>query len=322
MNKAFLGLFGMMVTTASPGGLHAYEPSLARGTVLEAAERLRPGEFLWAPEVAPEGPLLIIVSLATQRAVVYRNGLPIGITTVSTGKPGHETPTGIFTILQKKKDHRSNLYEDAPMPYMQRLTWDGVALHAGKLPGHPASHGCIRLPYRFSLELFGVTRLGATVVVTQRSSLPPIAADGTSLGLEPGAFTGSSVLWQPGKSPAGPISIVMSTTDKRMVVLRNGILIGAAPFSLEGGVGETAAYMLASDGAAGREWLRIPLPGQVPVKRRVGPEERAKFRTPSAFRSALAALVQPGTTVVVTGDSLVRSASGLKVQILASDEHP
>ncbi len=97
---------------------------------------LKPGEYLWHPEISPTGPIVLVVSLDEQRAYVYRNGIAIGLTTISSGKAGHETPTGVFTILQKDKDHRSNLYS-APMPYMQRLTWDGIALHGGSLPGHP-----------------------------------------------------------------------------------------------------------------------------------------------------------------------------------------
>ena len=99
---------------------------------------LKPGEFLWHPEIAPEGPIVLVVSLDEQRAYVYRNGLAIGVSTISSGKAGKETPTGVFTILQKNKDHRSKLYNSAPMPYMQRLTWDGIALHGGALHGYTA----------------------------------------------------------------------------------------------------------------------------------------------------------------------------------------
>ena len=106
---------------------------------------LKPGQFLWHPEIAPSGPMVLVVSLDEQRAYVYRNGMAIGVSTISSGKAGKETPTGVFTILQKNKDHRSNLYNNAPMPYMQRLTWDGIALHGGALPGYTASHGCVRL---------------------------------------------------------------------------------------------------------------------------------------------------------------------------------
>jgi hypothetical protein len=126
---------------------------------------LKPGQFLWHPEISPAGPIVLVVSLDEQRAYVYRNGIAIGLSTISSGKAGHETPTGVFTILQKDKDHKSNLYNSAPMPYMQRLTWDGIALHGGNLPGHPASHGCVRLPQAFAQKLFGETKRGDTVVV-------------------------------------------------------------------------------------------------------------------------------------------------------------
>jgi len=97
--------------------------------------------------------------------LLYRNGVPIAASTVSTGSKGRETPSGVFTILQKEVVHRSRTYDDAPMPYMQRLTWKGVAMHAGHLPGYPASHGCIRLPPRFAKLLYGVTTIGTPVMI-------------------------------------------------------------------------------------------------------------------------------------------------------------
>ena len=114
----------------------------------------RPGSYVWEPDRSPDGAVLVVVSLPEQRAHIYRDGKRIGLTTISTGSEGRETPPGQFEILQKKVTHRSNLYDDAPMPFMQRLTWDGIALHAGKLPGYPASHGCIRLPDAFAKLLF------------------------------------------------------------------------------------------------------------------------------------------------------------------------
>src|SRR6478752_3621452 len=133
---------------------------------------LQPGEWIWGGDNKTMGPMAVIVSLTEQRAYVYRNGILIGVSTVSTGKPGHETPTGVFTILQKDKDHHSSLYNDAPMPWMQRLTWDGIALHAGKLPGYPASHGCVRLPDEFAKKLFAVTDFGITVIIANDTSAP------------------------------------------------------------------------------------------------------------------------------------------------------
>ena len=110
------------------------------------ADQLKPGQWVWAPNVAQAGPVLIYVDLSRQLASVYRNGVRIGVSTVSTGKPGHETPTGVFTILQKDATHRSSIYNNAPMPFQERLTWDGIALHAGGLPGFPESHGCVHMP--------------------------------------------------------------------------------------------------------------------------------------------------------------------------------
>ncbi|HEX8574386.1 MAG TPA: L,D-transpeptidase family protein [Allosphingosinicella sp.] len=136
------------------------------------AESLSPGEFVWQPERSPAGKVEIVVSIPLQRAYVYRGGNLIGVTTVSTGRPGHRTPTGKFDILEKRARHFSNLYNNAPMPFMQRLTWGGIALHAGEIPGRPASHGCVRLPLAFARELFAVTRVGALVHIVDQSPAP------------------------------------------------------------------------------------------------------------------------------------------------------
>jgi hypothetical protein len=126
---------------------------------------MAPGDYEWYPERSLAGDVVIVVSLPQQLVHVYRGGVQIGVSTVSTGKPGHDTPPGVFTILQKQKMHHSTLYDDAPMPFMQRLTWDGVAMHAGRLPGYPASHGCIRLPAAFAEALYGVTGHDNVVIV-------------------------------------------------------------------------------------------------------------------------------------------------------------
>jgi len=139
---------------------------------LKSGEKLKPGEYVWEPELSPEGPVAILVSLPEQMAHVYRNGLEIGVTTVSTGRKGHRTPTGVFMILQKDKHHHSNIYHNASMPNSQRLTWGGVFLHAGGLPGYPSSHGCVHLPLKFSAKLFEITHLGTAVIVADEASAP------------------------------------------------------------------------------------------------------------------------------------------------------
>ena len=121
--------------------------------------------------IAP-GQLHIIVSIRSQRVAVYSDGVLAAKSAVSTGVPDHPTPTGVFSIIQKNRHHRSNIYSDAPMPFMQRITWSGIALHEGKLPGRPASHGCIRLTGEFAQRLWKRTRLGARVIIAQNDVEP------------------------------------------------------------------------------------------------------------------------------------------------------
>jgi len=121
------------------------------------------------PALAADGrSLQILVSKSDQSLALYENGEIIATSKVSTGKAGHETPSGIFSILEKRKYHESNIYSAAPMPFMQRLTWSGIALHEGKVPNYPASHGCVRLPSKFAKSLFGDTRTGVHVIITDR----------------------------------------------------------------------------------------------------------------------------------------------------------
>ena len=113
----------------------------------------------------PNGPLLIAISIEEQRLKVYDSNGLYAETPISTGMRGHSTPMGVFSVIGKEKFHRSNIYSGAPMPYMQRITWSGVAMHAGVLPGYPASHGCIRMPMNFAVRMYGWTRMGARVVI-------------------------------------------------------------------------------------------------------------------------------------------------------------
>jgi hypothetical protein len=156
-----------------PPAAHA-QPTVSMETGrLLANDGLRPGQYRWTPEAAPAGPVSIVISLSLQRAWVFRGGVLIGVSTISSGQPGWDTPTGRFTILEKQVTHHSSLYENAPMPFMQRLTLDGIALHAGLVRAEPISHGCIRLPRAFAQALYGITRLGTNVVVTDEAPGTP-----------------------------------------------------------------------------------------------------------------------------------------------------
>jgi hypothetical protein len=153
-------------------GIAAFKLATTQLVTAQEADRLKRGEFRWQPERSPQGPVAIIVSLPDQLVHVYRNGIRIGLSSCSTGRAGHSTLTGIFTILEKDKHHHSSTYNNAPMPNMNRLTWSGIALHAGDLPGYPASHGCIRLPMKFSELLFGITHIGTPVIIANDHSQP------------------------------------------------------------------------------------------------------------------------------------------------------
>ena len=166
-----------------------------------APDALEPGEFELLPgwDGPSAAPVMMLVSLNDQRAYVYRDGQPIAVTTVSTGQPGYDTPTGVFPILQKRKVHHSNRYKDnrgrpAAMPFMQRLTWEGHALHAGRVMPTPASHGCVRLPPKFAEQLFKVTRTGGTVVISEDVSVNSLARAGVEMPLAVLIANANSVL--------------------------------------------------------------------------------------------------------------------------------
>ncbi|MEM7291323.1 MAG: L,D-transpeptidase family protein [Pseudomonadota bacterium] len=137
--------------------------------VLSTACVLLPGNAF----SGPKDPLQIMVSLSDQSVKVFRGQQQIAASNVSSGKKGHRTPTGIFSVLQKNRHHRSNIYSGAPMPYMQRLTWSGIALHASNnVPRSPASHGCVRLPHKFASQLFKMATNGIHVIIEDNPQLP------------------------------------------------------------------------------------------------------------------------------------------------------
>ena len=140
--------------------------AIAMADMLDAfgEKQLKPGQYLWR-DVPASGPPRLIVSLSDQLAFLYRGDTLVAVSTVSTGTDTHPTPTGIFPILEKRTFHRSVKYDNAPMPFMQRIDKYGIALHGGALPGYPASHGCIRLPHKFAAKLFQVTDVGTHVYV-------------------------------------------------------------------------------------------------------------------------------------------------------------
>jgi hypothetical protein len=301
-------------------------------------ESLHPGQFVWNPDVAESGPVTMIVSLDEQRAYVYRNGLRIAYTTVSTGRKGYATPTGVFTILQKDRDHHSDKYNDAAMPYQERLTWDGVALHAGGLPGYPSSHGCVHLPSQFAADLFAITPMGMTVVVVGGPSAPAEVDHPTDFapidprtGIddeEPRLLPNQEFRWEPDKSPSGPVSILISSADQRVIVFRNGLEIGRSRITLrdpEKPLG-THAFVVAekSDPNAPRpRWIGVAMPGYQDSRGRTPTNEAAaRVVLPDEFRVAVQPLLVPGTTVLITDATVLPETTGTRLQIANSDPPP
>lgn len=302
--------------------------------------RLKKGEFLWIGDTVTSGPLLMVVSITEQRGYVYRNGILIGATSVSTGRPGHPTPTGVFTVLQKQQEHRSTIYDNAPMPYMERLTWGGVALHAGGLPGYPESHGCIHLPSEFARLLFGISSTGMTVVIANDATEPqrvahpgylaPVRVGGVPVERVPFA-PAEEERWHPELSPSGPVSIVLSQGSQRVVVYRNGTEIGRARLTVSGATPLVNHVLVLTDGpstapdpyvpdAAKYRWLRIGVPGHLgEAGTQVDPTELARIHLPATFVLQVNSILTLGATLFVTDEALSPKTKAAVVQVVDAD---
>ena len=286
-------------------------------------EDLKGGEFVWNPDAAPSGPLVVLVSLNQQFAYVYRNGILIGYCPVATGKPGHETPTGVFTILQKDKDHVSSIYK-AKMPYTERLTWSGIALHAGSIPGYPNSHGCIHLPLEFSHLLFEIEHLGGTVVIADDHSGPaeaahpgmvlsPMIPDGEPrvpiIGLE-------TYDWRPELAPEGPVNVLISTADRKIYVYRNGVEIGFSEIRIKDPQRPVAEGIFTIlDGYADHEnpwvpgkpaplWMTVWTDAPAGISQETAWQDEAselnRISIPSFFSTRVWEILKSGSTIVIT----------------------
>jgi hypothetical protein len=321
--KAALAAFVAAAVPLSPAS--AWVQGAAQSSSLDfltQPNKLKPGQWVWDPQVAPDGPLLVYVDLSRQIATVYRNGVKFGVTTVSSGRPGYDTPTGIFTILQKDADHHSSKYNDAPMPFTERLTWGGVALHAGGLPGYPSSHGCVHLPIAFAKRLFGVESLGGTVVIAGRHN-DPVTAPAAGL-LEPAVAganapapvpSGQQFTWNPAASKMGAVSIVVSAADRQAVVLRNGVEIGRSVAEIPQQPEQTKVMTYA--GGANDAWIAVGVGDS--AGQSGGGAGIQQLKLPPAFTQHLYSVIAPGTTLVVTQAPLGPQSTG--PQTVVMDAH-
>ena len=323
----YLTIFTLSISVLTASHAMQQPSSHTKGTPTgKPTGTLKPGQYWWHPEISPQGPLMILISIPQQEMHVYRNGIMIGRSSVSTGSKGHDTPGGVFTILEKEKTHYSKTYNDAPMPNMQRLTWSGIAMHSGQLPGYAASHGCVRLPYDFSQLLFATTNTGGTVIIGDGKTPVPRLASNPGLMLAPKDFSPEMLHplgkndydWHPERSPEGPITIVVSSADKAMYVYRNGDPIGRASIQISGKglsgrdkLGNHVFTML--EGTTGKpsrftpkheeaRWMRVTSEGKA-----VDPDTlKSRLSFSPEFGDKVASELKPGATVIVTDYPAVR----------------
>ncbi|MCX7305602.1 MAG: L,D-transpeptidase [Hyphomicrobiales bacterium] len=260
---------------------HLLRGGLAVGASLIAAETvgqevlkeiadLKPGEFTWHPDRQPAGPVAVVVSLPEQLVHVYRNGIRVAVSTCSSGKPGHDTPTGVFVVLQKDKNHHSSTYNDASMPNTERLTWSGVALHAGGLPGYPSSHGCVHLPLDFSAKLFTITHLGTPVIIADSHSDPwELTHPGMVLaGYAESEFAQVESGLQGKKAPSDwaeaetnpVISVIASSAGRTIELVQDSDVIATSALTIKGDgpLGSHVFVLQGPDaGIKGMKWIAI-----------------------------------------------------------------
>ena len=311
-------------------------PALASGSKVSSplalakqADKLKPGDWVWAGNIAPKGPVLVYVELDRQLATIYRNGVRIGVTTISSGKPGFNTPNGVFTILEKDIDHKSRTYDNAPMPYQQRLTWKGVAMHAGNLPGYPASHGCVRMPLAFSKLMFTTTTMGGTVVIANSKADPykrppagvlaPHSDGGRSIARLP-LQVSEAYRWTPEAAPTGPVSIIISTGDQLVVVLRNGVEIGRARAAVSQQVSESQVLTLAKNLRGRNEWIQVGVNNlKAEDAAIVSTQGVERMQLPAPFVARMRDAMTPGTTVLITSASVDAQSTGVQTTVIASE---
>jgi hypothetical protein len=296
--------------------LTAFPRAIAQDHPIDPAT-LKPGQFQWHPNRSPQGPVVILVSIPKQWAVVYRGGVRIAASSCSTGRPGHATPSGVFIILQKDIHHHSSTYHNAPMPYSERLTWGGVALHAGSLPGYPSSHGCVHLPLEFAKLLFGVTTLGTPVIIADGE---PAYADIRHPGLLIANHTEEMAIDAVKKVSAKTAhpttatiqthqtsSFIISTADRKLIAFVNGKESFAAPISIlspEKPFG-THAFTLTGPDSNPRhlKWLAIGLPSGTnigEVSALLTSETLNRINLAPDIARRVSALMHPGSTLVIT----------------------
>ncbi|MCB1420993.1 MAG: L,D-transpeptidase family protein [Nitratireductor sp.] len=304
--RTFLATASAALIAAGAGG--------AIGQVTKPVEQLKPGEWSWYPERSTSGPVAVVVSLSDQLAFVYRNGIRIGVTTVSSGRKGYGTPTGVFTVLRKEKMHHSSKYNNAAMPDSQ-FFFGGCALHAGGLPGYPSSHGCVHLPREFADLLFSVTHNGTPVIVTNERSgvgtlrhtgLVMTESDLAQVEKMTGHIQGKSLPMDHKGEDSAALSIIVSGADKKLIVLKNGEDFIDTPIGITNEripLGTHVYLLHGMDKRSGHyEWTAIGLGTghESHVDQQKELAVTARLRIPTNAYNQIAENIHPGATMMLT----------------------
>jgi hypothetical protein len=265
----------------------------------------------------PKGTVLLTIALSEQKMAIWDDGEIVAQVPVSTGVEKHPTPTGLFSIMIKKRFHRSNIYSAAPMPFMQRITWSGVALHQGQVPGRPASHGCIRLPSDVAQKLFTYTPIGCRVIITQKpvepasfthrqlfSALPQALRLATMSDLPPISATEE----KPVPQRIGHVALFISAKEKKLFMRQNFQPVFESDLDIEGSdpLGThllTAMRVNKDDGAV--QWSRVTMPeNHLPQLDAAAALER--IRIPAEARQEIARALHQGASLIISDQGLGR----------------
>lgn len=289
-----------------------FGPAIAASQLIDA-KRLKPGAWEWYPARSPTGPVVVVVTLSDQLAYVYRNGVRIGVSSVSTGKKGYETPVGVFTVLRKERMHHSHKYHNAAMPDSQ-FFFGGVALHAGGLPGYPSSHGCVHLPRAFADRVFGVTHNGTPVIVTSEHSgvgslshagLLLTNSDQKQIEKITGNVRSKTLPFDNKGYSKSATSVVASGADRRILLLENGEVTFEAPINIDGNAPLGEHVFVLKNAHSGRnslEWIAIGLgtPGKHNVDQHSELVASGRVKMSPKVRDRISQSLHPGATFLVT----------------------
>jgi hypothetical protein len=304
--KSFFLLAGFLIFGVATS--HAIETGTEKPP---QTAQLDPGDYTWQPSLAPSGPVVIVVDLSKQLLQVYRNGVEIGRSTVSSGVQDHPTQSGIFTILQKNITHHSNQYHEATMPYMERLTWGGLAIHAGNVPDHPESHGCVHVPMAFAKKLYGITQPGTTVLIANGTAptdgkQPSLVFAKNGSAAPPPPAPGQPFRWHPQTAPSGPVCVVLSSADRQIHVYRNGKEIGdawvGAGASIPSLGDRVYAAQAQTDPNGFHAWNLLGSVDASPAP--AAKDVLGQLNLPPDFLNDLHSTVTPGATLVLTDQPL------------------